>query len=140
MEQAVLSDKNIPPTEEVLNPLLGKTKVLWDLLFSSIHEDHPDFTEEWRYYMDGKRWLLKVCRKTKTIFWVSVVEGSFRTTFYFTDRAEEAISQSSLSAALKKQFEAGKHYNKIRGLTVLFKNRRDVDYARQLIEMKLLLK
>ena len=140
MEQPVLTDKNQFPTEEVIFSHIGKTKALWLLLFEDIHKNHPDFAEQWRYYLDGKSWLLKVTRKDKTIFWLSIIEGTFRTTFYFTDRAEEAISQSSLSAALKKQFEAGKHYNKIRGLTVLFKNRRDVDYARQLIEMKLSLK
>jgi hypothetical protein len=136
MEQPVLTDKNQSPTEEVIFSHIGKSKALWLLLFDDIHHNHPDFTEQWRYYLDGKRWLLKVSRKAKTIFWLSIVEGSFRTTFYFTDKAEHAISKSSLSDELKKQYRSGKRYNRIRGLTILYKYRRDVEYARQLIEIK----
>ncbi len=134
MEQALLSDNRIRPTEELIYSHIGKSKALWELLFDYIHECHPDFTAEWRYYMDGKRWLMKVCRKSKTIFWLSILPGSFRTTFYLTDRAAGAIAQSTLSAELKKQFREGP--NKIRGITIVYKAKRDVDYARQLIEIK----
>jgi hypothetical protein len=140
MEQPVLTDKSQFPTEEVIYSHIGKSKALWLLLFGYIHQDHPDFTEQWRYYLDGKSWLLKVTRKAKTIFWLSIVEGSFRTTFYFTDKAEQAISKSSLSDELKKQFRGGKRYNRIRGLTIVYKYKRDVEYARQLIEIKLAIK
>ncbi len=136
MEQAVLSDKKVRPTEEIIFSHIGKSRMLWELLFDYIHECHPDFTAEWRYYMDGKRWLMKVCRKSKTICWLSLLEDSFRTTFYFTDKAADAISRSTLSMELKRQFEEGKKYNKIRGITILYKTKRDVDYARQLIEIK----
>jgi hypothetical protein len=136
MEQPVLTDKNHFPTEELIYSHIGKSKALWLMLFEYIHHNHPDFTEQWRYYLDGKSWLLKVSRKAKTIFWLSIVEGSFRTTFYFTDKAEHAISESSLSDKLKRQYSDGKKYGKIRGLTILYKTRRDVEYASQLIEIK----
>ena len=136
MEQPVLADKDQFPTQEIIYPHIGKSKALWLLLFEHIHRNHPDFTEQWRYYLDGKSWLLKVSRKAKTIFWLSIAEGSFRTTFYFTDKAEPAISKSSLSDGLKKQYRSGKRYNKIRGLTILYKSRRDVEYAKELIEIK----
>jgi hypothetical protein len=135
MEQRVLTDKDQFPTEDVISSHLGKSKPLWTLLFDHIHQHHPDFTEQWRYYMDGKSWLLKVSRKTKTIFWLSVLNGSFRTTFYFTDKAKLAISTSSLSDELKKQYRDGKA-QKIRGITVLYKNKRDVEHAKQLIDIK----
>ncbi len=52
------------------------------------------------------------------------------------DKAEDAISKSSLSAELKQQYRKGKEFGKIRGLTILYKNKRDVAYARQLIALK----
>jgi hypothetical protein len=136
VEQPVFTDKDQFPTEELIFSRIGKSRALWLLLFEAIHRDHPDFTEQWRYYLDGKRWLLKVSRKAKTIFWLSIVEGSFRTTFYFTEKAEQAISQSSLSDELKRQYRSGKKYGKLCGLTILYKNKRDVEYARQLIALK----
>ncbi len=136
MEQPVLTDKDQFPTEQIIYSHIGKSKALWLLLFEAIHRDHPDFAEQWRYYQDGKSWLLKVSRKSKTIFWLSIVEGSFRTTFYFTEKAEQAIADSSLSAELKNQYKSGKRYGKLCGLTILYKNRRDVEYAKQLIAIK----
>lgn len=137
MDQPVLGDKNQFPTEDVIFSHIGKSRELWNKLFEYIHQSHPDFTEQWRYYLDGKRWLLKVTRKSKTIFWLAIVEGSFRTAFYFTDKAGPAISKSSLSDALKKQFKAGEQYGKMRGITVLYKYKRDVEDAKRLIELKL---
>ena len=136
MEQPVLADKNQFPTEDVIYSHIGKSTTLWLSLFEYIHENHPDFTEQWRYYLDGKSWLLKVTRKSRTIFWLSIAEGSFRTTFYFGDKAGGTILKSSLSEALKRQYRDGKRYGKIRGITVLYRNKRDVESARQLIEIK----
>ncbi len=137
MDQPVLSDKNQYPTEEIIFSHIGKTRELWKLLFDHIHQTHSDFTEQWRYYLDGKSWLLKVTRKSKTIFWLSIVDGTFRTTFYFTDRAGPAISKSALSDASKQQFKSGNKYGKIRGITVRYRYKRDVEDAKRLIELKL---
>jgi hypothetical protein len=137
MEEPVLTDKNQFPTEEIITSHIGKAKALWTLLFDAIHRDHPEISEEWRYYLDGKSWLLKVTRKGKTIFWLSLVDGSFRTTFYFGDKAARAIARSAISDPLKKQFKGGKHYGKIRGVTILYKKKQDVEDARALIELKL---
>jgi hypothetical protein len=136
MAHPVLTEKDQFPTEEVVFLHIGKVKPLWFLLFDHIHQHHQDFTQEWRYYLDGKSWLLKVSKKTKTIFWLSIVEGSFRTTFYLTDKAREAISKSFLSDELKKQYTEGKRHGKIRGLTILYRRKRDVDDAKRLIDIK----
>ena len=140
MEQPLLNDKDQYPTEEVIFSHIGKSKTLWLSLFEFIHSEHPDFTEQWRYYNDGKSWLMKVTRKSKTVFWLSVIKNSFRTTFYFTDRAKEAIMNSKISNELKEQFKNGKHYGKIRGLTIVFKYKRDIKFAEELIAIKLRIK
>ncbi|MDD1750521.1 MAG: DUF3788 domain-containing protein, partial [Methanothrix sp.] len=118
MKPLVLTNKNQFPTEEVVFSHIGKSSVIWKQLFQHIRKQHPDIAEEWRYYNDGKSWLMKAVRKSKTVFWLSVFEGGFRVTFYFTDKAEKLIDESPISASLKKSFSAGKHYGKIRGLTV----------------------
>jgi hypothetical protein len=140
METPVLSDKNIFPSDEIIYSYIGKSKALWISAFDYIHEKHPDIEEQWRYYNDGKSWLMKVTRKTKTIFWLSLFEKSFRITFYFTAKAEEVISDSKLSDELKKQFVEAKTYGKIRPLTITFKNKKDVEFLKELITIKLSLK
>jgi hypothetical protein len=140
MEPLVLSDANIYPSEDVIFSHIGKSKPLWISFFKQIEDNHSDFTKEWRYYQDGKSWLLKVVQKKKTIFWLSIIKDSFRTTFYFTDKAEEAIQSSALSAELKEQFKSGKRYNKIRGVTVVHGTKKALEDAKLLIEIKLRIK
>ncbi|MFA6978991.1 MAG: DUF3788 family protein [Ignavibacteriaceae bacterium] len=140
MEPPILTNKNEFPTEEIIFSHIGKSKALWQSVFEFIHANHPDLTEEWRYYNDGKSWLLKVVKKTKTVYWISLLKNSFRMTFYFTDKAEQLILDSSISDELKEQFKNGKHYNKIRGLTINFKYKKDVEYAKVLVALKLSLK
>lgn len=140
MEQPILTNKNEFPTEEIIFSHIGKSKVLWQSVSEFIHATHPDLSEEWRYYSDGKSWLLKVVKKTKTIFWVSLLKNSFRMTFYFTDKAESLIFGSNISDELKEQFKNGKRYNKIRGLTITFKYKKDVEYAKSMIAIKLSIK
>jgi hypothetical protein len=137
MEQLVLINQNQKPTEEIIFNQIGRTKTHWILIFEYIHSNYPDLTKEWRYYKDGKSWLLKVIRKSKTVFWISVFKSKFKMTFYFTDRAEPAIMESSISEELKEQFKNSKYYNKIRGLTITFGNKKDIEYAKELIEIKL---
>jgi hypothetical protein len=137
METPILNDPDQFPTEELIFTHIGKTRAHWEMLFDHIKKSHPDFSEEWRYYNDGKSWLLKVTRKSKTIFWLSILEGVFRTTFYFTNKAREAITGSSLSHELKEQF-SGK--TGLRGITVVVRNKKDIGYIKELIDIKLSVK
>lgn len=137
MTNPILTDKAQFPTEEIIFSHIGKSKSLWLSLFGAISKIHPDLAEEWRYYNDGKSWLMKVTRKSQTIFWLSILEGTFRTTFYFTAKVEEAIEKSILSDELKEQFLKGKSFNKIRGITITFKHKKDVAFAQALIALKL---
>lgn len=136
-EKPILDDPDQHPTEEVIYSCIGKKKALWISFFDTLHERHPEFSEEWRYYKDGKNWLMKVKRKSKTIFWLSVWKNAFKITFYFSDKAEELINDSSLPNDLKKEFKNGKRYGKIRGLTIVFSKKKDIDYAEALIAIRL---
>lgn len=140
MDAPILGDKSQFPTDEVIFSHLGKAKPLWVALFRYLDEEHPDFTREWRYYNDGKRWLMKAQHKKKTVFWLSVIEGSFRTTFYIHEKAKKTVEDSTISEELKDQFRTGKSYGKIRGLTVVFKVKKDVEFAKELIGIKLSIK
>jgi hypothetical protein len=137
MEPPVLTDKDEFPSEEVIASHLGKRMALWNALFEFIHAEHADFEKRWRYYNDGKSWLLNVSRKKKTVLWLSVIRGTFRITAYFTDKAAESIAASVLSAELKERFVAARAMGKLRGITITFKKKSDVEDAKILIALKL---
>jgi hypothetical protein len=140
MEPMVLTDPNEHPTEEIIFSHIGKTKALWTALFQHIDANHPDFGKEWRYYRDGKSWLMKVTQKKKTIFWLAIFKGGFRTTFYFTDKAKDLLLTSALSDEFIRQFLDGKNYGKIKGVTVSYSKKQHLADAKILIDIKLQLK
>ena len=137
MNQLILTDKNQFPTEEIIFSHISKSKILWESIFKYIHSNYPEFSKQWRYYNDGKSWLMKVTKKSKTIFWLSIIPRSFRITFYFGDKAEEVIMGSAISDALKNQFKDGKRLGKIRALTLIINNKQNVEFVKELISIKL---
>jgi len=136
MEPMVLTDPAQFPSEDVIFSHIGRQRAQWEALFRYIHAERPDFVATWRYYNDGKSWLLNVSRKKKTVFWLSVVSGSFRITAYFTDKAKDAVRASRLSDELKEQFLGRASTGKLRGITITFRKKRDVEDAKVLIALK----
>ena len=111
MEPSVLTDPRVFPSDEVVFSHLGRRRAIWEALFAFIHAEHPDFVAEWRYYNDGKSWLLNVSRKKKTVFWLSVfvgeTSGSPPTS---RTRRRDAIRASALPDELKEQFATAGAY------------------------------
>jgi len=136
MDQPCLINKDEYPDDDVLSRHLGAVKRAWDSFVAYLEESHPSFGREWRYYHDGKRWLCKITDKKKTVCWVSVYHRLFKTTFYFPDRAEDAIAASALTREYVDQFVQGKKYGKIRGVTVAIKKPTDLKATKVLIEIK----
>ena len=136
MREPCLIDPDEYPDDEVLERHLGETKPVWDSFLSFIGEAHPSFATEWRFYKDGKRWLFKVTKKKKTISCVSVFEGTFSTTFYFTDRVEELLKKSDLKPEYLEQFRNAKKYGKIRPLTVDILDPADLEMTEILIRIR----
>jgi hypothetical protein len=137
MDQVILSDKDQFPTEKIIFSHIGKSKLIWRSLFDFIHAEYPEFNEEWRYYKDGGSWLMKVTRKSKTIFWISIIKNAFHVTFYFGDKAEPAIMESKISDELKTGFKEGKRFGKIRAITLIMKSKKEIEFVRELIGIKL---
>ena len=136
MEEPCLSDKTEFPDDKVLKRCLGDAKDAWDSFAAFLESKYPNYSGEWRYYNDGKSWLRKITKKTKTICWVSVRRRKFTTTFYFPDRAESLIVNSTLRKKYIEQFVNGRHYGKIRGLTVEIRKVADLSNTKKLIAIK----
>ncbi len=136
METPVLSDPEIFPTDEVLTEHLGRAKASFDSLFDYNHTTFPEFEERWKYYNDGKSWLMNVSRKKKTLFWLSVKNRSFRTTFYLNPRGAECVSGTKIPKELKAQFKATEG-KKFRGITVAITAKKDVEIYKELLKLKM---
>jgi len=136
MESPILNNKDQFPTEDIIFSHIGKSKAAWTALFGYILENHPDILPEWRYYNDGKSWLLKVVKKKKTIFWLSILKNAFRTAFYFGEKAKDVIHKSELPKEYKDQFFKGKTFGKIHAITVILTSKKDIETVKMLIAIK----
>jgi Protein of unknown function (DUF3788) len=136
MDAPILTDKEQFPGDDVIFAHLGRRRALWEALFGFIETRHPDCVAQWRYYNDGKSWLLNLSRKKKTVFWLSLVGNTFRITAYFTEKARDAIRTSALSEEPKEQFMGREPIGKLRGITITFRKKRDVEDAKALIALK----
>ena len=92
METQLLREPEIFPSKEVLKHALGNVYDVLEELETRLTQEEFALTFEWHYYKDSKGWLCKVSHKKKTIFWLSVWDGFFKTAFFFLERHLEGIA------------------------------------------------
>ena len=109
----LLREQEIYPSEEVLRDILGQVYDVWEEFETQVTQGELALTLEWNYYKDGKSWLCKVYHKKKNVFWLSVWEGHFRTTFFFTEKHLESIAKLDISEQIKEDFCRTKPVGKI---------------------------
>jgi Protein of unknown function (DUF3788) len=139
MEPIVLTDPNVQPTEELIYSIIGKNSIYWQQIIHYLYDNYSNITEQWRFYNDGKSWLYRALRKKKTIYWIGILNDTFRISFYLSDKAELMIEESSLSDKIKEEF-ADTKLKKFRAVTVEMHTAEDLENVLKLIEIKLKLK
>lgn len=136
----IMSDKQVIPTDDYIFSILGEKKNLWQSIMQHAFENYKEISGNWNYYNDGKQWLFKLAQKKKTFFWASLLEGGFRITFYFGDKAEPVIENSFLPQPVKEEFKSAKRYGHIRPVTFIVNDDNDVENILKMIEIKSKLK
>lgn len=111
--QMLLRDADIFPSNKILEDALGEGFYVLVSFLETITNNEYALTLEWRYYNDGKAWLGKAVYKKKTIFWLSVWEGFFKTSFFFTEKHLQAIAELDISETIKDEFAKAKTIGKL---------------------------
>jgi hypothetical protein len=107
METQLLREPEIFPSKEVLKLTLGKVYDVLEELETTLAQDEFAITFDWHYYKDSKAWLCKVSHKKKTVFWLAVWDGFFKTSFFFLGRHLEGIAALQIdedSCTLEKEW------------------------------------
>ena len=103
----LLNEAEVFPSAEVLKNTLGKVYSVLEALETQLTQNEYALTFDWHYYRDSKAWLCKVSHKKKTVFWLSVWDGFFKTSFYFLERHLEGIAALNIaenSFVIKKEW------------------------------------
>lgn len=123
----LLRDSNIQPTSDVLAEALGEQYAAYTQFLAMLSSF--DVTPQWRYYHDGKAWLMKGLYKwrtvrgtdkEKTIFWLSIWDGFFRVNFYFAEKARNGLCDLAISEKTKRMIEDAKQMGKLKFIPIVF--------------------
>lgn len=105
-----LRDETVVPDDGVLARVLGSSFAGYCRVLSLF--DRHGLTPEWRYYRDGKAWLCKVQKKTRTIVWMSAWSGYMKATLYFPEKYQAGIYELPLSEETKDAIRGAKNIGK----------------------------
>jgi hypothetical protein len=133
-ETILLRDKEIEPTDEVLENALGKELFTIYQALMQIFADEFSLELQWRFYNDGKSWLCKVVDKKKTVLWLSVWENYIKTGFYFTEKTRNGVLELDIDETIKETFSATKPLGKLMPLII------DIDQQKQIKDLKRIIK
>ncbi|MFZ4726382.1 MAG: DUF3788 family protein [Paludibacter sp.] len=133
-ENLLLRDSEIFPTAKVLENALGKECYdVYEELTKIITSAEFDLNPEWNFYKDGKAWLCKVIYKKKTLFWLSIWDKHFKTTFYFTDKTYHGVMELPIDEMIKQRFEQKTAIGKLIPLVL------EIDKPEQLEDLKVII-
>ena len=140
METLLLKNKDIFPTEEVIQKALGKCYAIYRELIDAITGDEYGLTLEWKFYNDGKAWLGKAAHKKKTIFWLSVWEDFFKISFYFTEKTRGGVMELTIDDGIKSSFSKMETAGKLVPLQMDIWRKKQLKDALEIVKYKKTLK
>ena len=108
--QQLLRNPDIKPTNELIAEGLGIAYATYAKLIKELEECYAITLMDWRFYNDGKAWLSKGeykwttprgVNKINPIFWLSIWEGFFKTSFFFSASLKEELFNLPISPETK---------------------------------------
>ena len=133
MEIRLLTEQEIFPSKEVLRDTLCNVYEVFEDLETQLSQNEFALTYDWHYYKDSKGWLCKVCHKKKTIFWLSVWNGFFKTSFFFLERHLEGIADLNIA---ENSFIIEKEWGKMIPLIFNISNQKQFPDLLKIIKFK----
>lgn len=140
METPLLKDPDAYPSDEILRSVLKDSYHAYEETMKQITGADHGLVPQWNYYNDGKAWLCKVGFKKKTVFWLSVWDGYFKTGFYFVERHCPGVLELDIDKSIKEDFTSKKPIGTLFPLAIEMRRKDQVSDLLKVIEYKKSLK
>ena len=119
--QQLLRDPGIEPSDIIIANGLGAAYKTYTKFIKELGENYGITLMDWRFYNDGKAWLSKGeykwttprrTNKVKPIFWISIWEGFFKTSFFFSVSIKDELLDLPISQEVKDLIVSAKSMGK----------------------------
>lgn len=140
METQLLREAGIYPTMEVLREKLGKIYPLFEELMSTVTSEKYHLELKWHYYNDGKAWLCRALKKSRTVFWLSVWNKCYKTSFFFTTKTVLGIEDLKVTTKIKEVLKDNKPIGKLVPLIIRVDKKKQIKDVLVIMEYKISLK
>ncbi len=140
MEKPVLCNKDIFPDDTIIRNALGDSYSVYTEFFDALKQPDYHIISTWRYYNDGKSWLLKTEFKKKTLFWLSVWKGYFKVSFYFTEKNIQDVISLNINRQVTEDFLNCKPAGKLLPLVFIVKEKEQIKDILTTVNYKLKMK
>ena len=137
MSASYFSEKERRPTDSDLRKALGRKYSLWSRIGKHFAERHCEVNIEWKYYGQRTGWLAKNVVKKRNIFFLIPLDGGFRLSFTFGDKAVRVINESDLPESIIKLVNEGRQYAEGRVIQLAVEDASDCPLIAELIDVKL---
>ena len=138
MEKEILKDPLVEPKSNILENILGKNYKLYVNFLEKI--DKQGLIPEWKYYNDTKSWLCRILNKKKNYCWLSVIDRGFKCTIFFTQETVNGIFEMDINENIKEMTKEIRIGRKNPHVTILVKNKENLNDAIKILKYKLSLK
>ena len=135
-ETILLREREIEPTNEVLENVLGKELFIIYQELIKIFADEFSLEPQWQFYKDGNAWLCKVVYKKKTILWLSIWKNFIKTGFYFTEKTRIGILELDIDNKIKEVFEVAKPIGKLIPLIIDINQQKQIKDLKEVVKYK----
>jgi hypothetical protein len=132
--QQLLRNPDMKPTDEMIADGLGKVNKAYTKFIMELKE-YSISLMDWRYYNDGKAWLSKGeykwitkrgTNKVKPIFWLSIWDGFFKVSFFFSEKNRDKLLALPVSEDTKDLIKSTQPHGKaMQYLSIIFDVKND---------------
>ena len=92
------------------------------------------YAQEWKFYGARLGWQLKVSQKGKALFYLVLLDKSFRLGFAVRDMEKESLLNSKLPAKAKEELASAKRYPEGYPLKLLVRKESDLRAVRLVVD------
>ena len=133
---AFLEKAQVPQADEVAE-VLGESAAFWEEIRIRMDELFPPIKEDWAWSGKQHGWALRLRQKKRAVLYLTPIEGWFRVSFAFGERAAEAAREADLPASVLDVIEAAPRYPEGRAVRLDVRDAETVPTVIRLAEIKM---